>query len=81
MAARIKKGLGRLSQEWRERIRLGVILQRLDACAAGEIEMTPDQVQAAKIILAKMIPDLKAVEHTGADGGPIEHTVTKIIIE
>ena len=29
--------------------------------------MTPAQVQAAKIVIGKEIPDLKAIEHSGGD--------------
>lgn len=30
------------------------------------------QIQAAKIVIGKYVPDLKAVELTGKDGGPIQ---------
>jgi len=45
------------------------LINRLISHANGEIEMTATQVNAAKIVIAKSIPDLKAmelmVEHTG----------------
>jgi len=31
---------------------------------------------AAKIVIGKSIPDLKSIEHTGKDGGPIHHDAT-----
>ncbi len=34
--------------------------------------MTPSQIQAAKILLAKAVPDLQSVEHTGEGGGPVQ---------
>jgi len=34
--------------------------------------MTPSQVQAAKIVIGKVIPDLKAVEHSGDQQKPIK---------
>lgn len=71
MPARTSRGLGRLSEEWRERIKVGVILQRLNDCAAGELEMGPDQIAAAKILLGKVLPDVKAMELSGPDGGPM----------
>jgi hypothetical protein len=37
--------------------------------------MTPAQVQAAKIVIAKVVPDLKAVELTGPEGGPVQNNV------
>jgi hypothetical protein len=33
--------------------------------------MGPDQIQAAKIILNKLLPDMKAVELSGPEGGPV----------
>lgn len=52
------------------------LLNRLTSHANGEIEMTPTQVAAAKVVIAKSIPDLRSTEITGKDGGPIEHSVT-----
>lgn len=49
----------------RQRIRVGVILTRLKNHMLGKVEMTPTQLGAAKILLAKCVPDLKAVEHSG----------------
>lgn len=46
-------------------IRASQLLNRLNSFANGEIEMTPAQVQAAKVVIGKEIPDLKAVEHSG----------------
>lgn len=53
----------------RERIRTGMILSRLERHLAGKLEMSATQVRAAEILLKKALPDLSAVEHTGA----IEH--------
>jgi hypothetical protein len=52
-------------------VQITKILQRLEACANGDVEMGPDQIQAAKIILNKLIPDMKAVELSGPEGGPV----------
>ena len=49
----------------RERIRVGVIVNRLQKHALGEVEMTPTQIRAAEVLLKKAIPDLSAVEHSG----------------
>lgn len=40
--------------------------------------MTPTQIQAAKIVIGKYIPDLKAVELTGKDGGAVQINVSAI---
>jgi hypothetical protein len=34
--------------------------------------MSATQVQAANILLKKVMPDLAAVEHSGNDGGPMK---------
>ena len=48
-------------------IRASQLLNRLNSFANGEIEMTQAQVQAAKVVIGKEIPDLKAIEHSGGD--------------
>ena len=37
-------------------------MDRLQKCVMGEIEMSSTQIQAARILLNKVLPDLKAVE-------------------
>ena len=49
----------------KERIRASFLLNRLSSHASGEIEMSSTQINAAKIVIGKIVPDLKAVEHTG----------------
>jgi len=65
MAAR----LNRMHQDSvREKIRASMIIDRLEKCAAGEIELTPTQVQSAKILLDKSIsnaPTITDNHHTG----------------
>jgi hypothetical protein len=70
MAAR--KNTPRLSNEWRERIKSGVILSRLEQAALGELEMSPAALKAAEIVLRKTLPDLARTEVTGDEGGPQE---------
>jgi len=50
----------------RERIRIGVLINRLSNHVLGKIEMTPTQIRAAEILLKKKLPDLSAVEHSGS---------------
>jgi hypothetical protein len=68
MAARKNKTT--LSDTWRERIQAGVIMDRLLKHFNGEIELTPAQVASAKLVLAKIAPDLQSiqaqVEHSGS---------------
>ena len=48
----------------KERIQAGMILGRLIKHVMGEIEMSATQVNAAKILLGKVLPDMKAIEQT-----------------
>jgi len=45
-----------------ERIQATKIMKRVSDCALGKDEMTSTELQAAKICLAKVVPDLKAVD-------------------
>jgi hypothetical protein len=74
MAARKKKVT--LTESWKEKIRAGVILDRLIKHVNGEIEMTNSQIKAADILLKKTVPDLARTEVTGKDGEPQQHIVT-----
>jgi septum formation inhibitor-activating ATPase MinD len=71
MAARLTK---RQTDNAREAIKTGLILKRLQDHALNENGdvMTTSQVQAARLLLGKVMPDLQAVAHTGADGGPVQ---------
>ena len=42
-------------------------MQRMEAGALGEIELTNEQIKAATLVLAKVVPDLQRIEnsHTG----------------
>ena len=63
MAARKRKLV--LTDQWKERIRAGVIMDRLLKHVHGDIEMSPTQVNAAKILLGKIVPDLSATKVEG----------------
>jgi hypothetical protein len=63
-------------QKARERIAADRLLKKLQDHVDGQLEMTQTQLKAAEILLRKCLPDMKAIEITGEDGGPI---VTRII--
>jgi hypothetical protein len=75
LAARTNKPLH--DDRTKERIRASQLLNRLTQFANGEIVMDSAQVQAARIVIGKILPDMKAVEHTGKDGGPLVVNVNK----
>lgn len=62
MAARLRRDHDDYT---RKRIQTTQIINRLQKFVHGEVEMSSEQVQAAKVLLAKTLPDLKQVEHAG----------------
>jgi hypothetical protein len=60
--------------KFRASIRVALIRNRLMKHFLGELEMSATQIRAAEILISKAIPSLANVEHTGADGGPIQVT-------
>jgi hypothetical protein len=54
-------------------IRASQLLNRLNQFAIGEIEMTQAQVNAARIVIGKVVPDLKAIEVRGNEDQPLVH--------
>jgi hypothetical protein len=69
MAARTLRP--RHSDEIRAKIQASQLVNRLTKHAFGEVEMTPTQVNAAKILLSKSVPDLQSVELTGNADDPV----------
>lgn len=63
MAARTRKL--KVTDTWRDKIRVGMIINHLRNHILGRIEMSPTQLRAAEILLRKVAPDLQAVEHSG----------------
>ena len=74
MAARLNR---MHSEQVRAKIQASALITRLHACAMGEVELTPTQVNAIKSLLDRSVPKLSQIQHTGEDGGPIE-TVSRI---
>lgn len=60
MPARINKPLH--DDKTKHLIRASQLLNRLTLHANGEIDLSPTQVNAARIVIGKVIPDLKAIE-------------------
>ena len=71
MAARTRKI--QHDEQTKRRIQASQLLNRLNLFANNKVEMSSAQVLAAKVIIGKSIPDLKAIEHTGMDGKSIVH--------
>ena len=52
----------RHTQATRDKIQATQLINRLYSGAMGEVELTPAQVNAAKTLLNKVLPDLSSVE-------------------
>lgn len=69
--------------EVRQKIQASQLINRLmkHALSTEGPLMDPSQVTAAVKLLGKVLPDLKAIEHTGEGGGPIQvSTVERIVV-
>jgi hypothetical protein len=51
------------------------------ACIDGKIVLTTSQVAAIKIMLNKLLPDLKAIEHSGNPDHPVITEIRRVIID
>ena len=69
MAARTKKP--EHEEKTKRLIQASQLINRLNSHALGEIELSQSQINAAKIVIGKVIPDLKAIELSGEGGGPL----------
>jgi hypothetical protein len=56
-----RKGF-KMPEEHRSKLKLSQLLNRLQACALGEISLPPDQVRCLEIALRKVLPDLSQTE-------------------
>ena len=71
MAARLRKTH---QEDVRAKIQVSHLLTRLHKYADGELsdeEISPNRLNAIKILLAKALPDLSQVSITGENGGPL----------
>ena len=58
------------AERLREKIQVGKITARLNDCAQGKIDMSSQQIQAARILLNKVVPD--AVVERAGDGRQVK---------
>lgn len=69
MAARTNKP--NHEEKTKKLIQASQLLNRLISHANGENDMTQSQINAAKIVIGKYIPDLKAIELSGNEEKPV----------
>ena len=63
-----------------DRIKAGKIIGRVQKCALGLEEMTVTELNAARICLAKVVPDLKQVDFKGEVTATVK-TIKRTIVE
>lgn len=71
MAARLR---AKHQDEIRAKIQVSQLINRVNAYAMGELsdeEVSPNRLNAIKLLLNKTLPDLSSVEMTGEGGGPL----------
>lgn len=80
MAARIRKTH---QDEVRAKIQVSNLITRVQKYANGELsdeDISPNRLNAIKLLLNKALPDLQSVEITGDAENPL-HVISKIEIE
>ena len=66
MAARLRKNH---QDDVRTKIQASQLINRLQGCADGKVQLAPVQIQAIKILLDKSLPNLSDVKiETGGSG-------------
>ena len=68
MAARKKL---ELTQQWRDKIQVSMLIDRLMKHVNDEIDMKPTQIKAAEILLKKIAPDLATTTLEGNEEKPM----------
>ena len=63
MAARTRKI--QIGDEWRTKIQVAMLVNRLQDCAEGKVELSNTQVKAIEILMRKVAPDLQSIELSG----------------
>lgn len=76
MAARTNKI--RHDENTRAKIKTSQLINRLTDHVVGKVEMQSTQVTAALGLLKKTLPDLAAVEHSGAIGDSYEEFLAEV---
>lgn len=68
MGVQVRASTFKHQDDLRRKISAAMIIKHLGEHVHGKREMLPTQVQAAKILLNKVIPDLQSIQGPGTDG-------------
>lgn len=72
----------RHNETTRKKIKAKQLINRLVThIMADEPILDASQVNATKVLLNKILPDLKAVEHSGDDQSPVVHRIERHIVD
>ncbi len=63
-----------MQEDWKKKIQATAIMNRLNECVEGRVELSSQQIKAADILLKKIVPDLSRSELTGKDGEKLSMT-------
>lgn len=64
------------SEQVRLKIQAANLVQRLQKCALGEIDLTPTQLNAINSLLDRSVPKLSQIQHVGDPDNPVEANLT-----
>ena len=60
-----RTGKIRHDENTRDKIKVAMLINRLQGLIEGSIQLSVGQVRAIEVLLRKKLPDLAAIEHTG----------------
>jgi hypothetical protein len=67
----------RQTENARDAIKTGLLLEFLQKHALKGTKCNPTRIQAARILLGKVMPDMKAIELGNTEDGPLEIAIVK----
>jgi len=70
----------RHDDETRAKIQAALLIGRLHGHVMGEVDLTAAQVQSARVLLNKSLPDLSNVTLSGDTDNPIIQRIERVII-
>jgi hypothetical protein len=56
----------------RQKIQASVLIDRLQKCVDGELEMNRNQLTAAIALLDRSVPKLQQIQHSGDENNPVQ---------
>lgn len=68
-------------QKTRDKIQASAIVNRLQDHVYGKVELSASQVNAAKVLLNKVLPDVRQTELTGPEGEALITGITLNVVK